>query len=332
MSDPVKNRVSATVRLANPRGFCAGVDRAIDIVDRALDQFGAPVYVRHEVVHNQFVVQKLRERGAVFVDELVEVPEKDSLGRAPIVIFSAHGVAQAVKQEATAKGFTVFDATCPLVTKVHLEVINFSRAGRECVLIGHQNHPEVEGTMGQYDETNGGRIYLVESVEDVGSLEVKDPAQLSYVTQTTLSMDDTARIIEALRERFPHIKGPRKDDICYATQNRQDAVKQLALECDLLLVVGSPNSSNSNRLRELAERLGCEAYLIENVDAIEARWFEGKNSFGVTAGASAPEVLVQAVVKRLESFTGMAAQELDGVRENITFSMPKELRGTKAAQ
>ena len=267
----------ATIRLANPRGFCAGVDRAIDIVNRALDIYGAPIYVRHEVVHNKFVVETLRERGAIFVDELEDIPAEDSLGRQAIVIFSAHGVSQAVKTEADAKGFRVFDATCPLVTKVHLEVSKFSQEGRECILIGHQNHPEVEGTMGQYENLNGGRIYLVESVEDVAKLEVGNPEHLSYVTQTTLSMDDTSLVIDALRERFPTIEGPRKKDICYATQNRQDAVKQLALECDLLLVVGSPNSSNSNRLEELAERLGCDSYLVDNVEGIDPAWLKGKS-------------------------------------------------------
>lgn len=286
----------ATIRLANPRGFCAGVDRAIDIVNRALDIYGAPIYVRHEVVHNKFVVETLRERGAIFVDELEDIPAEDSLGRQAIVIFSAHGVSQAVKTEADAKGFRVFDATCPLVTKVHLEVSKFSQEGRECILIGHQNHPEVEGTMGQYENLNGGRIYLVESVEDVAKLEVGNPEHLSYVTQTTLSMDDTSLVIDALRERFPTIEGPRKKDICYATQNRQDAVKQLALECDLLLVVGSPNSSNSNRLKELAERLGCDSYLVDNVEGIDPAWLKGKSRFGVTAGASAPEILVRQVV------------------------------------
>ena len=315
-----------TIRLANPRGFCAGVDRAIDIVNRALDIYGAPIYVRHEVVHNKFVVETLRERGAIFVDELEDIPTEDSLGRQPIVIFSAHGVSQAVKSEADAKGFRVFDATCPLVTKVHLEVSKFSQEGRECVLIGHQNHPEVEGTMGQYEGLNGGRIYLVESVEDVGKLEVRNPEHLSYVTQTTLSMDDTSLVIDALRERFPTIEGPRKKDICYATQNRQDAVKQLALECDLLLVVGSPNSSNSNRLKELAERLGCDSYLIDNVDAIDPAWLEGKSRFGVTAGASAPEILVRQVVEWLEQESGAKPLELEGVEENIVFSMPRELR------
>ena len=316
----------ATIRLANPRGFCAGVDRAIDIVNRALDIYGAPIYVRHEVVHNKFVVETLRERGAIFVDELEDIPAEDSLGRQAIVIFSAHGVSQAVKTEADAKGFRVFDATCPLVTKVHLEVSKFSQEGRECILIGHQNHPEVEGTMGQYENLKGGRIYLVESVEDVAKLEVENPKHLSYVTQTTLSMDDTSLVIDALRERFPTIEGPRKKDICYATQNRQDAVKQLALECDLLLVVGSPNSSNSNRLKELAERLGCDSYLVDNVEGIDPAWLKGKSRFGVTAGASAPEILVRQVVEWLERESGAKPLELDGVEENIVFSMPRELR------
>ena len=316
----------SSIRLANPRGFCAGVDRAIDIVNRALDIFGAPIYVRHEVVHNKFVVNTLQERGAIFVDDLVDIPLKDRQGRSSIVIFSAHGVSREIKEGAKEKGFKVFDATCPLVTKVHFEVTKYSRAGRECVLIGHQFHPEVEGTMGQYDRSFGGKIYLVESVDDVQSLQVHYPNKLSYVTQTTLSMDDTAKIIEALRDRFPSIQGPRKNDICYATQNRQDAVKQLALECDLLLVVGSPNSSNSNRLKELAERLGCDSYLIDSVDDIEERWFEGKSRFGITAGASAPEVLVQQVVKHLQEIGHIEPQELQGVEENIVFSMPKELR------
>ena len=324
MSDTIDK--TTTIRLANPRGFCAGVDRAIDIVNRALDIFGAPVYVRHEVVHNKFVVDSLRKRGAIFVDELQDIPLQDATGRASIVVFSAHGVSREVKDDAATKGFKVFDATCPLVTKVHLEVAKFSQAGRECVLIGHQFHPEVEGTMGQYDDSQGGKIYLVESVEDVQKLEVDNPERLSYVTQTTLSMDDTSRIIDALRERFPAIQGPRKKDICYATQNRQDAVKQLALECDLLLVVGSPNSSNSNRLRELAERLGCESYLIDNVNDISPSWFEGKTRIGITAGASAPEVLVRQVVDQLRQFTSQAPLELDGVEENIVFSMPRELR------
>lgn len=321
-------RASSVIRLANPRGFCAGVDRAIDIVNRALDIYGAPIYVRHEVVHNKFVVETLRTRGAVFVDELSDIPVTDERGRPSIVIFSAHGVSQQVKDEAQEKGFKVFDATCPLVTKVHLEVIKFSQAGQECILIGHQFHPEVEGTMGQYDGGRGGRIYLVESVDDVQRLEIAHPDRVSYVTQTTLSMDDTARIIDALREKYPAIEGPRKEDICYATQNRQDAVKQLALECDLLLVVGSPNSSNSNRLKELAERLGCDSYLIDSVDDIDPRWFEGKSRYGITAGASAPEVLVEQVVSRLNEMTDVAPHELPGVEENIVFSMPKELRPT----
>ncbi len=320
-----KSMPGAEIKLANPRGFCAGVDRAIDIVNRALDVYGAPIYVRHEVVHNKFVVDTLRQRGAIFVDELQDVPVVDSLGRKPIVIFSAHGVSQEVQREAEKRGFDVFDATCPLVTKVHLEVVRYSAEGRECVLIGHARHPEVEGTMGQYNKSTGGDIYLVESVEDVATLQVKNPLKLAYVTQTTLSMDDTAKVIDALRERFPDIDGPRKKDICYATQNRQDAVKQLALECDLLLVVGSPNSSNSNRLRELAERMGCEAYLIDKVDDLRPEWFVGKRRFGVTAGASAPEVLVQQVVDRLQELCGEAPQEIPGVEENIVFRMPREL-------
>jgi len=324
--DPKVEAGHAQVKLANPRGFCAGVDRAIDIVNRALDIYGAPIYVRHEVVHNKFVVDTLRRRGAIFVDELSDIPSIDTVGRSSVVVFSAHGVAQAVKEDAELRGFKVFDATCPLVTKVHLEVIGFSSAGRECVLIGHEFHPEVEGTMGQYDDSAGGKIYLVESVDDVQHLQVRDPSQLSYVTQTTLSMDDTSRIIDALRMRFPLIEGPRKKDICYATQNRQDAVKQLALECELLLVVGSPNSSNSNRLKELAERLGCESYLIDSVDDVQPQWFENKTRFGVTAGASAPEVLVQQVIQRLRQICKQDPEELRGVEENIVFSMPKELR------
>ena len=326
MTNQKSQKSSISIKLANPRGFCAGVDRAIDIVDRALDIFGSPVYVRHEVVHNKFVVDKLRDRGAVFVEELSDIPSEDDKGRAPVVIFSAHGVAKEVKEEAITRGFKVFDATCPLVTKVHLEVIKYSQAGRECILIGHQFHPEVEGTMGQYEDSNGGKIYLVESVEDVQNIEVKDPQLLSYVTQTTLSMDDTGRIIDALKVRFPSITGPRKKDICYATQNRQDAVKQLALECDLLLVVGSPNSSNSNRLKELAERLGCSSYLINSVGDIDPKWFDGKHQFGITAGASAPEILVQQVVTYLQEMSQISPEELKGTEENIVFSMPKELR------
>ncbi len=308
------------IMLANPRGFCAGVDRAIAIVDRALDVFGAPIYVRHEVVHNKFVVDGLRQRGAIFVDELDEIPDDNT------VIFSAHGVSQAVRNEASRRGLKVFDATCPLVTKVHMEVVRYAREGRECVLIGHCGHPEVEGTMGQYDTSNGGEIYLVEDEEQAAALEVRDPQRLCYVTQTTLSMDDTARVIEVLRERFPAIHGPRKDDICYATQNRQDAIKDLAEDCDLVLVVGSPNSSNSNRLRELAERMGADGYLIDNADAIDPIWLAGKRRIGVTAGASAPEILVQQVVRALEQLGARAPVELAGTPENITFSMPRELR------
>lgn len=308
------------IRLANPRGFCAGVDRAIDIVNRALEVFEAPVYVRHEVVHNKFVVDDLRNRGAVFVQELDEVPD-DS-----IVIFSAHGVSKAVQDEAQRRELKVFDATCPLVTKVHMEVIRYSRDGRESVLIGHAGHPEVEGTMGQYDSRQGGDIYLVEDEADVAKLEVRDPERLTYVTQTTLSVEDTAKVIEALRQKFPHIHGPHKEDICYATTNRQDAVRQLALECQLVLVVGSPNSSNSNRLRELAERCGTPSYLIDGPDEIDPEWLEKVKSVGVTAGASAPEVLVRRVVERLRELGGTTTEELQGREENIRFSLPRELR------
>ena len=308
------------IKLANPRGFCAGVDRAIDIVNRALELFEPPIYVRHEVVHNKFVVNDLRERGAVFVDELHEVPDNS------IVIFSAHGVSQAVRKTAEDRGLKVFDATCPLVTKVHLEVSRYSAEGRETILIGHKGHPEVEGTMGQYDYSHGGNIYLVEDEEDVSELSVSDPSHLSYVTQTTLSMDDTARVIDALRQKFPEITGPRKDDICYATQNRQDAVKQLATDCELMLVVGSPNSSNSNRLRELGERMGAKAFLIDNASEIQCEWLDGVKTVGITAGASAPDVLVQEVVAKLRSLGGTEPQELTGREENIVFSLPKELR------
>jgi 4-hydroxy-3-methylbut-2-enyl diphosphate reductase len=308
------------IKLANPRGFCAGVDRAIEIVNRALEVFGPPIYVRHEVVHNKFVVEDLRNRGAIFVEELDQVPDD------VIVIFSAHGVSQAVRQEAAGRGLKVFDATCPLVTKVHIEVAKYSRDGRECILIGHEGHPEVEGTMGQYDASNGGAIYLVEDEDDVAQLQVNDPDHLAFVTQTTLSMDDTSRVIDALRARFPNIGGPRKDDICYATQNRQDAVKQLAGESDVLLVVGSPNSSNSNRLRELAERMGTPAYLIDGAEDMQRGWFEKAERVGITAGASAPEVLVQGVIEQLKAWGATGADELDGRPENITFSMPKELR------
>ena len=309
------------IKLASPRGFCAGVERAIEIVNRALYQFGTPVYVRHEVVHNKHVVQDLTERGAIFVEDVEDVPE------GALCIFSAHGVSQAVRKEAQMRALKVFDATCPLVTKVHLEVTKSAKEGLGVVLVGHKGHPEVEGTLGQIASDREGDRYLVETVEDVEKLTVQDPMRLSYVTQTTLSVDDTEAIIEALRRRFPTIQGPRKDDICYATQNRQDAVKQLALECDLLLVVGSPNSSNSNRLKELAERLGCVSYLINSVEDIDSGWFHGKFRFGVTAGASAPEILVQQVVKHLQEIAHIKPEELEGVEENIVFSMPKELRG-----
>ncbi len=284
--------------LANPRGFCAGVDRAIDIVNRALEIFGAPIYVRHEVVHNRHVVETLREKGAIFVEELDEVPDGAT------VIFSAHGVPLSVVQEAERRGLQVFDATCPLVTKVHLEVARHAKLGREVILIGHAGHPEVEGTMGRYDTRQGGAIHLVETVADVQQLTVRDPQQLAYVTQTTLSMDDTRRVIEALRAQFPAIQGPKKDDICYATQNRQDAVKQLAQRCDVVLVVGSPNSSNSNRLRELATRLGKPAYLIDNASELQHDWFSKTNTIGLTAGASAPDILVQQVIEQLRHWGG----------------------------
>ena len=306
--------------LANPRGFCAGVDRAIDIVNRALEVFDGPVYVRHEVVHNRHVVEDLRARGAVFVDELIEVPDD------AVVIFSAHGVSRAVQNEAEARGLKVFDATCPLVTKVHVEVAAFSSAGRECVLIGHAGHPEVEGTMGRYDGRHGGAIYLVEDEAQVAELEVRDPTTLAFVTQTTRSVDDTAKVIDALRKKFPQIQGPRKDDICYATQNRQDAVKSLADEVDIVLVVGSINSSNSNRLRELAERCGARAYLIDDANMIDSQWLSGTRSVGVTAGASAPELLVEQVISALRERGAVDIRNLDGREENITFSLPKELR------
>jgi 4-hydroxy-3-methylbut-2-enyl diphosphate reductase len=305
--------------LANPRGFCAGVDRAIDIVERALELFGAPIYVRHEVVHNRFVVDGLRNKGAVFVEELNEVPDNGT------VIFSAHGVSKDVQKAGKQRGLKVFDATCPLVTKVHMEVSRYEKQGMECVLIGHAGHPEVEGTMGQYTSEQGG-MYLVESPEDVARLKVKNPEQLAFVTQTTLSVDDTSVVIDALREHFPHITGPSKDDICYATQNRQDAVKKLAAECDLVIVVGSVNSSNSNRLRELSEKLGTNAYLLDNADEIRSEWLEGKQRVGLTAGASAPEVLVQQVVSRLAELGVTEVEEDDGLREDIEFSLPRELK------
>jgi 4-hydroxy-3-methylbut-2-en-1-yl diphosphate reductase len=308
------------ILLANPRGFCAGVDRAIHIVERALELFGAPVYVRHEVVHNKYVVDGLRTKGVIFVDELDEVPDGN------LVIFSAHGVSKAVRDEAAQRGLRVFDATCPLVTKVHLEVERHSRAGRECILIGHAGHPEVEGTMGQWQKTaGGGNMHLVQDVDDVQSLAVRDPDNLAFVTQTTLSVDDTAAIIDALRQRFPKIIGPRKDDICYATQNRQDAVKILAEECDVVLVMGSPTSSNSNRLRELVAKSGKAAYLIDGAAEIQREWLTGKRRIGITAGASAPEVLVREVIARLKSWGAAPAREMQGRPENIVFSLPKEL-------
>jgi 4-hydroxy-3-methylbut-2-en-1-yl diphosphate reductase len=314
------------ILLANPRGFCAGVDRAIEIVKRALETFGAPIYVRHEVVHNRFVVEDLRARGAVFVEELDQVPDGAT------VIFSAHGVSQAVRTEAARRGLKVFDATCPLVTKVHMEVAQHCRAGRDVVLIGHAGHPEVEGTMGQWNaERSSGQIHLVESIEDAEKLEVSQPGNLAYTTQTTLSVDDTRGIIEALRQRFPAIHGPRKDDICYATQNRQDAVRRLSADCDLVLVVGSVNSSNSNRLRELAEKQGCAAYLIDGAAHIDPAWLEGRRRIGVTAGASAPELLVQGVIERLRELGADSVREIDGEPENVIFALPKELRLTLVA-
>lgn len=307
------------ILLANPRGFCAGVDRAITIVERALEIFEPPIYVRHEVVHNKYVVNSLKDAGAVFVEELDEVPDD------AIVIFSAHGVSQAVRQNAKDRGLKVFDATCPLVTKVHMEVTRASRKGHECVLIGHAGHPEVEGTMGQYANEDGG-MYLVESPSDVEKLEVKNPDNLHYMSQTTLSVDDTAEVIDALRQKFPNIQGPRKDDICYATQNRQDAVRELAAEADVMLVVGASNSSNSNRLRELSEKMGTPAYLIDDASCINSEWLVGKQRVAVTAGASAPEVLVKSVIEKLREWGGETVTEREGRAENITFSIPPDLR------
>jgi 4-hydroxy-3-methylbut-2-en-1-yl diphosphate reductase len=308
------------ILLANPRGFCAGVDRAISIVERALEMYGAPIYVRHEVVHNRYVVSSLRERGAIFIEEISEVPDD------AILIFSAHGVSQAVRAEAKARNLTMlFDATCPLVTKVHMEVARASRKGVEAILIGHAGHPEVEGTMGQYNNPNGG-MYLVESPEDVFKLDVKDESNLCFMTQTTLSVDDTSDVIDALRQRFPAIIGPRKDDICYATTNRQEAVRVLARDAEVVLVVGSKNSSNSNRLAELAQRAGKLAKLIDSADDIQEEWVKGVTTIGVTAGASAPDILVQQVIQRLREFGGEAAIELIGREENIVFEVPKELR------
>ena len=309
------------VLLANPRGFCAGVDRAIEIVERALEAFGAPIYVRHEIVHNRFVVDSLRAQGAVFVDELADVPDGAT------VVFSAHGVSQAVRRESRSRQLRVFDATCPLVTKVHIEVARLCKAGHDVVLIGHAGHPEVEGTMGQWSlDARGNAILLVESVEDVAKIEVGRPEKLCFVTQTTLSVDETREIIAALRARFPQVEGPRRDDSCYATQNRQDAVRRLAQSCDLLLVLGSPNSSNSNRLRELAQKQGVPAHLIDGAQDIRAEWLAGRQRIGVTAGASAPESLVQGVVTRLREAGATSVRELDGEPEDMVFALPKELR------
>ena len=308
------------VLLANPRGFCAGVDRAIDIVERAIALFGAPIHVRHEVVHNRFVVERLRALGAIFVEELDEVPDGAT------VIFSAHGVSRAVQEEARRRGLTVFDATCPLVTKVHMEVMRYGREGRDVILIGHAGHPEVEGTMGQFDASGGGRIRLVENVSDVARLEVRDPAQVGVVTQTTLSVDDTAEVLEALVQRFPTLATPRKEDICYATQNRQDAVKKLVEACEVLIVVGSTTSSNSNRLRELADKAGIRGYLVDGPADLRREWFAGIDAVGVTAGASAPELLVQQVVEQLREWGGQPAVEVVGREENVVFALPKELR------
>jgi 4-hydroxy-3-methylbut-2-enyl diphosphate reductase len=308
------------VLLANPRGFCAGVDRAIDIVERALELFGAPVYVRHEVVHNRHVVERLRELGAIFVDELAEVPEGST------VIFSAHGVSSAVEDEACARGLTVFNATCPLVTKVHMEVQRYAREGRDVILIGHAGHPEVEGTMGRFDPSRGGRMHLVQGIGEVGTLEVGDPERLAFVTQTTLSMDDTAEIVAALRARFPQLATPRREDICYATQNRQDAVKKLLEQCDVLLVVGSRASSNANRLRELADRAGVPGYLIDGAAELRPEWFAGKRAVGVTAGASTPQVLVREVLGQLARWGGEAPREVVGREEQVYFALPRELR------
>ena len=304
-----------TIFLATPRGFCAGVDRAIAIVERALEKFGAPIYVRHEVVHNAYVVSDLKEKGAIFVEELDEVPAGAT------VIFSAHGVSQAVRHEAEQRGLNVFDATCPLVTKVHVEVARMREKGLEIIMIGHKGHPEVEGTMGQSE----GGMYLVETPEEVANLKVADPDRLAYVTQTTLSVDDAARVVEALKARFQNIVGPKKDDICYATQNRQDAVKTLAAECDTVIVVGSPNSSNSNRLREVAENLGVPAYLVDDETGIQPKWLEGKNRIGITAGASAPEILVKRVIEQLKKLGATEVAPLDGLQEKVSFPLPKGL-------
>jgi 4-hydroxy-3-methylbut-2-enyl diphosphate reductase len=314
------------VLLANPRGFCAGVDRAIDIVGRAIELFGAPIYVRHEVVHNRFVVERLRKLGAVFVDELDAVPDGAT------VIFSAHGVPSSVEQEAARRGLTVYDATCPLVTKVHMEVGRYARDGLDVILIGHAGHPEVEGTMGRFDPASGGRIHLVETAADAERIAVRDPERLAVVTQTTLSVDDTARVMAALRKRFPSLATPRKEDICYATQNRQDAVKQLVSQCDVIVVVGSQSSSNSNRLREIATTRGVPGYLVDGADDLKREWFEGKRVAGVTAGASAPESLVQQVVERLREWGGHEAVEVVGREEHVVFGLPQALRQVERRQ
>jgi 4-hydroxy-3-methylbut-2-enyl diphosphate reductase len=311
---------SMQILLASPRGFCAGVDRAIDIVERAIELFGAPIYVRHEVVHNRHVVDRLREMGARFVEELAEVPAGAT------VIFSAHGVSSAVEEEAKLRGFQVFDATCPLVTKVHLEVARYARDARDVVLIGHAGHPEVEGTMGRFDSSLGGAIHLVENIDDAVQLQVQRPETLAFVTQTTLSVDDTQAIVEALRKRFPQLQAPRVEDICYATQNRQDAVKRLLEHCDVLVVVGSTSSSNSNRLRELADRANVPGYLVDGPENLQPEWFAGRRAVGVTAGASAPELLVQQVVERLRSWGGSLPREIVGREENVVFSLPRALR------
>ncbi|SAI57657.1 4-hydroxy-3-methylbut-2-enyl diphosphate reductase [Bordetella ansorpii] len=316
MQSVAVTRPDAEVLLAQPRGFCAGVDRAIDIVERALELHGAPIYVRHEIVHNRYVVADLRAKGAIFIDELEDAPS------GAIVVFSAHGVPKAVRAEAEARGQRVFDATCPLVTKVHIEVARMRAAGREIIMIGHKGHPEVEGTLGQAE---GGGMYLVETVEDVEALQVQNPDNMAYVTQTTLSVDDAAVVAAALKARFPTIAEPKKSDICYATQNRQDAVKVMAPECDLVLVVGSPNSSNSNRLREVAQRLGAAAYLVDGAEAIDAAWLEGRQRIGITAGASAPEVLVQQVIERVKELGAVSVRTMQGLEENVAFPLPKEL-------
>lgn len=319
-----------SILLANPRGFCAGVDRAIIIVEQALEKFGAPIYVRHEVVHNKFVVDQLRAKGAVFVEELNEIPAGST------VIFSAHGVSKAVRAEAEKRGLTAFDATCPLVTKVHIEVEKMRKAGMEIIMIGHKGHPEVEGTMGQIEddeiEKNGVGMYLVETPEDVANLQVSNPEKLAYVTQTTLSLDDAARVVEALQNRFPNIKAPRSDSICYATQNRQDAVKIMAKDCDLVIIVGSPNSSNSNRLREVAQNQGVEAYMVDNASFLKAEWLQNKHKIGVSAGASAPEVLVQEVIAKLQELGANQVQELQGVTEHVVFQLPKNLTAAVGKQ